>query len=55
MDFNHRTLYCNECGDYVYDNELTDVIVRQETIQSESRKYHSYTYYSSSLLGLNNH
>ncbi|KAI7852109.1 hypothetical protein BDC45DRAFT_588647 [Circinella umbellata] len=38
MDFNHRTLYCNECGDYVYDNELTDVIVRQETIQSESRR-----------------
>ncbi|KAI9247187.1 hypothetical protein BDA99DRAFT_553451 [Phascolomyces articulosus] len=38
MDFNHRTLYCNECGDYVYDNELTDTIVRQETIQSESRR-----------------
>ncbi|KAI9490836.1 hypothetical protein BDB00DRAFT_768242 [Zychaea mexicana] len=38
MDFGHRTLYCNECDDYVYDNELSDVIVRQETIQSETRR-----------------
>ncbi|KAI8136790.1 hypothetical protein BJV82DRAFT_675667 [Fennellomyces sp. T-0311] len=38
MDFTHRTLYCYECSDYVYDNELNDLIVRQETIQSESRR-----------------
>ncbi|KAG0175128.1 hypothetical protein DFQ30_000611 [Apophysomyces sp. BC1015] len=34
MDFAHRTLYCGECDDYVYDTELNDRIVRQELVRS---------------------
>ncbi|KAI7883276.1 cysteine proteinase [Lichtheimia hyalospora FSU 10163] len=36
MDFAHRTIFCNTCDDYVYDTELNDLIVRQETLQVES-------------------
>lgn len=36
MDFAHRTIFCNTCEDYVYDTELNDLIVRQETLQVES-------------------
>lgn len=36
MDFAHRTIFCNACEDYVYDTELNDLIVRQETLQVES-------------------
>lgn len=38
MDFGRRTLYCNQCGDYVYDAELCDRILRQEWLMSETSK-----------------
>ena len=38
MDFARCVLYCNECGDYVYDAELMDSIVRQEILESEPSK-----------------
>ncbi|KAI7863446.1 hypothetical protein BDF14DRAFT_1844329 [Spinellus fusiger] len=37
MDFTHRTLYCYGCSDYVYDAELEDIVVRQETVRYESK------------------
>ncbi|KAL1932778.1 hypothetical protein VTP01DRAFT_8456 [Rhizomucor pusillus] len=37
MDFGRRTLYCNQCGDYVYDAELCDRILRQEWLMSETK------------------
>ncbi|KAI9312326.1 hypothetical protein BX666DRAFT_1866253 [Dichotomocladium elegans] len=38
MDFAHRTIYCSDCGDYIYDAELNDIILQQETILSETAK-----------------
>lgn len=39
MDFARRTLYCRECGDYVYDSELHDRIVIEEILRCEKSKF----------------